>query len=75
MTLSNASSIRESISWYAISRGVHLKFVKNDSTRIRVKCEYGCPFLLLVSKDGSNLGLARKKLVQDHNCYIIFHKP
>ena len=35
MTLSTASSIRESISWYAISRGVHLKLVKNDSTRIR----------------------------------------
>ena len=28
--------------------------------------------MLLVSKDGSNPGLAVKTLVEDHNCYRIF---
>ena len=47
---------------------VALKHVKNESNRLRVKCEEdGCPFLLLASKDGSNPSLAVKTLVDDHN--------
>ena len=65
LTFCYASKIRESISKYAISRGMPLKFVKNAPTRIWVKCEDGCPFLLLVSKDSSKPGLIkdpRKKI-------------
>ena len=38
MTFANAYEVRESITKYCISRGVALKFVKNERNRIRVKC-------------------------------------
>ena len=56
MTFANPYEVRESIRHYAISRGLALKFVKNEKDKIRVKCEYQCPFVLLASKDGSNPG-------------------
>ena len=72
MTFENATEVRESITKYCISRGVALKFVKNERNRIRVKCQDQCPFVLLVSKESSNPGLVVKTLVPDHNCYRIF---
>ena len=45
-----------------------LKYVKNESTRVRIQCaKDGYPFVLLVSKDGSNPSLAIKTLVKEHN--------
>ena len=52
-----------------------LKFVRSELGIIRMKCDNGCPFLLYVSKDGSNLRLVVKTLVPKHNCYRIFSKP
>ena len=39
MAFANAAKVRESITKYCISRGVALKFVKNERNRIRVKCQ------------------------------------
>ena len=69
MTYENVAEVRESITKYCISRGVALKFVKNERNIIRVKCQDQCSFVLLVSKDNSNPGLVVKTLVQDHNYY------
>ena len=63
MTFCNGSEVKESISRYVICRGVLLKFVKNEPTRMQVICEDGCPILLLVSKDSSNFCLKVKTLV------------
>ena len=60
MTFANAAEVRESIIKYCISRGVTLKFVKNERNRIRVKCQDQCLFVLLVSKDNSSHGLVVK---------------
>ena len=46
-----------------------MKFVKNERNRIRLKCEDQCPFVLLVSKDNNNLGLAIQRSIPDHNYY------
>ena len=59
--------MRDLIAKYAISRGDALKFVKSKLGRIRVKCKDGCPFLLYVSKDGSNAKLIVKTFVPMHN--------
>ena len=75
MTFGCADEVSEEIAKYAISRGVALKFVRSEPRRIRVKCEDGCPFLLYVSKDGSNLRLVVKTLVPKHNRYRIFNNP
>ena len=55
MTFSCADEVRDSIAKYAISKDVALKFVRSEPTRISVKCEDECPFLLYVSKYGCNL--------------------
>ena len=60
MTFPNAVKVRKSITKYCISKGVALKYVKNERNGIRVKCEDQCPFVLLVSKDNSNLLLVVK---------------
>ena len=75
MTFANAAKVRESITKYCISRGVALKFVKNERNKIRVKCQDQCPFVLLVSKDNYNPRPVVKTLVLDHNCYRIFTNP
>ena len=75
MTFPNASEVRKYITKYCITRGVTLKYVKNERNRIRVKYEDQCPFVLLVSKDNNNLGLVVKTLVPNHNYYRIFSNP
>ena len=75
MTFPNAAEVRKSITKYCISRGVALKYVKNERNRIRVKLEDQCPFVLLVSKYNNNLGLVIKTLVSDYNYYRIFTNP
>lgn len=52
MTFTNALEVREAITNYEISRGVALKYVKNELFRIRV-CQEKCHFLLFVSKNGT----------------------
>ena len=75
MTFPNATEVRKTITKYCISRGVALKYVKNEINRIRVKCEDQCPFVLLVSKDNNNFGLVVKSFVPDHNCYRTVTNP
>ena len=60
MTFANPYEVRESIRQYDISRGVALKFVKNEKNRIKFKHEDQCPFVLVVSKDNSNPRLTVK---------------
>lgn len=50
MTFSNAFGAKDSINKYSISRGMPLKYVENETTRLRVEFEDGCPFLLYLSK-------------------------
>ncbi|KAK1392488.1 hypothetical protein POM88_011544 [Heracleum sosnowskyi] len=73
MTFSNAFEVREAITKYGISQGVSLKYVKNKPSRLRVKCEKGCPFSLFVSKDGNQPGLRVKTFLEEHNCFRIFN--
>ena len=68
MRFSNATTTKESIIQYGLTMGVTLKYVKNDSTRVKVKCaEDRCPFVFLVSKYGSNSILVIKTLVEEYN--------
>ena len=75
MTFPNATEVMKSITKYFISKGVTLKYVKNERNGIRVKGEDQYPFVLMVSKDNNNLGLVVKFLVLDHNCYRTFTNP
>ena len=77
MTFANAGEAREAIAKYAVAQGKKLKIHPNEPHRIRVKCinEEGCPFLLYISKDGDNPGLAVKTLQAQHRCYRHFSLP
>ena len=77
ITFANAGKAREAIAKYAIAQGKKLKIHPNEPHRIRVKCinEEGCPFLLYISKDGDNPGLAVKTLQAQHRCYRHFSLP
>ena len=75
MSFSCVADVREEIVKYDISRGVASKYARSELGGIRVKCEDGCPFLLYLSKDGSNPSLVVKTLVPKHNCYRTFKNP
>ncbi|KAH0665408.1 hypothetical protein KY285_026614 [Solanum tuberosum] len=48
----SVKEFREAVTKYAIKKGVELDKYVNESTRGRVKCKSGCPFLLYASKEG-----------------------
>ena len=54
MTFEYSKEARYAIAKYAGSRGCELHVKPNEPHRIRARCvtELGCPFVVLVSKDG-----------------------
>ena len=62
MSFSNAIAVREALARYGVAEGKKLKIKPNDPARIIAKCvtESGCPFVILISKDGDNPGLQLK---------------
>ncbi|XP_057770072.1 uncharacterized protein LOC130989922 isoform X1 [Salvia miltiorrhiza] len=61
-TFADVKEAREAIHEYGVKFGYKLKFVKNDTTRVRVHCgnELNCPFKLFISKDGEKGGMVVK---------------
>ncbi|GAA0150937.1 hypothetical protein LIER_37205 [Lithospermum erythrorhizon] len=65
----NASDFSSLIREYALRTKNPLKFVKNDRSRVRVKClQEGCGFSIFCSKIGKTNDLAIKTLVEEHTC-------
>ena len=60
-----------------IWRAVKLKLVQNEPGKIRVKCVNveGYKFVVFISKDGNNPGLAVKTLQPDYDCFRSFEIP
>ncbi|XP_048228242.1 uncharacterized protein LOC125369516 [Ricinus communis] len=77
MTFANANEARQAIANYGVALSVKLKINPNEPFRLRVKCinEESCPFVLFISKDGKNLGLAVKTLIPEHRCFRDFLLP
>ena len=70
MTYANATEAREAIAKYAVSFGYKLNLNPNEPFRIRARCmnQETCPFRMLISKDGQNIGLVVKTLVDTYEC-------
>ncbi|XP_050211280.1 uncharacterized protein LOC126661469 [Mercurialis annua] len=77
MTFADAKEVRVALAKYAVSKGVKLKIKPNETTRIRARCvsNPGCPFVILISKEGKNPGLKVKTLNLEHDCYRVFENP
>ena len=77
MTFGNAKEASEVISKYVVQFGYKLKLNPNEPLRIVAKCqnEKGCPFMLRISKDRKNPGLAIKTLMAEHRCFRHFLIP
>lgn len=50
MTFENLDEAKRIVTYYSIVRKRSLRIVKSDSTRLRYRCDIGCPFLCPISK-------------------------
>ncbi|XP_057808582.1 uncharacterized protein LOC131023057 [Salvia miltiorrhiza] len=70
-TFGSVKEARDVVNLYGIEGGYRLRFVKNESSRLRVVClnSKSCPFLFYCSKIGNDGGMAVKTLILEHSCY------
>jgi hypothetical protein len=59
---------REAIREWSVLNGREIKFVKNESYRVRVECRAKCDFLILCSKVGHKHTYSIKTIVDKHTC-------
>ena len=64
----SVKKFREAVTKYAIKKGVELDKYVNESTRVRVKCKSGCPWLLYASKEGRSENFTIKTYNPRHKC-------
>ncbi|BBH05957.1 hypothetical protein Prudu_017491 [Prunus dulcis] len=74
MEFTNMEQCREAIRYYAVSCARPLKWVRNDSNRVRLKCEgdkkqkVPCPWMLYASHVGKGPSTRIKTYVPRHTC-------
>ncbi|KAM3397525.1 hypothetical protein P3S68_001037 [Capsicum galapagoense] len=54
--------------FYSIVKKISLRVTKSDPTRVRYRCDVGCPFMCLISKVGKDEGFEVKTLIIEHTC-------
>ncbi|XP_008800158.1 uncharacterized protein LOC103714622 isoform X3 [Phoenix dactylifera] len=65
----NVKDFRAQLCKYAISKGFVYKFIKNESTRVTVKCnEQNCPWRLHASESSYKQKFVIKKMNNVHTC-------
>nr|XP_009794136.1 PREDICTED: uncharacterized protein LOC104240929 [Nicotiana sylvestris] len=72
MTFKDLTEAKEVISYYVVSNKGGLKVDKSDKRRLRYKCEIGCPFKCLISKNGKDQGVKIKTWRDEHDCGEVF---
>jgi len=68
LVFESVKEFREAVTKYAIKKGVELDKYVNESTRVRVKCKSGCPWLLYASKEGRSENFTIKTYNPRHRC-------
>ncbi|KAK9153010.1 hypothetical protein Sjap_000490 [Stephania japonica] len=71
MIFSSMDEARRAVKKYAIKRGLGIKLVKNDKTRLRAKCKEGCPWKILISMERNDETLIVKTYEHKHECQIV----
>ncbi|XP_009786802.1 uncharacterized protein [Nicotiana sylvestris] len=72
MTFKDLTEANEVIGYYVVSNKRGLKLDKSDKRRLRYKCQIGCPFKYLISKDGKDQGVKIKTWRDEHDCGEVF---
>ncbi|KAM3359422.1 hypothetical protein P3S68_019132 [Capsicum galapagoense] len=60
------------VSFYSIVKKRGLKVAKSDPTRVRYKCDVGCPFVCLILEVSKGQGFEVKTLEMEHTCQSRF---
>ncbi|XP_058748392.1 uncharacterized protein LOC131621369 [Vicia villosa] len=68
MEFNSLDEFREAIREWSVLNGREIKFVKNESYRVRVECRAKCGFLILCSKVGHKHTFAIKTIFDKHTC-------
>ncbi|KAL6908006.1 hypothetical protein ACP4OV_002176 [Aristida adscensionis] len=66
----NVKDFRAQLCKYAIGKGFVYRFIKNETTRVTVKCaaEGGCTWRLHASESSRNKKFVIKKMTDEHTC-------
>uniref|UniRef100_A0A0A9D615 PB1 domain-containing protein n=1 Tax=Arundo donax TaxID=35708 RepID=A0A0A9D615_ARUDO len=66
----NVKEFRAQLCKYAIGKGFVYRFIKNETTRVTVKCaaEGGCTWRLHASESSRNKKFVIKKMTDEHTC-------
>ncbi|GJN20270.1 hypothetical protein PR202_gb07625 [Eleusine coracana subsp. coracana] len=65
----NVKDFRAQLCKYAIGKGFAYRFIKNETTRVTVKCvAEGCPWRLHASESSRNKKFVIKKMTDEHTC-------
>ncbi|CAI8615148.1 unnamed protein product [Vicia faba] len=68
MEFISLSEFKDAIRDWSVLNGREIRFVKNESCRVRVECKSKCGFLALCSKVGGSLTYQIKTWVGTHTC-------
>ncbi|XP_055836398.1 uncharacterized protein LOC129905025 [Solanum dulcamara] len=68
LVFESVKEFREAVTKYVIKKGVELDKYVNESTRVRVKCKSGCPWLLYAIKEGRSENFTIKTYNPRHKC-------
>nr|XP_016503785.1 PREDICTED: uncharacterized protein LOC107821841 [Nicotiana tabacum] len=72
MSFKDISEARKCLKLYAMANKKEIVLKKSDTRRLRYKCQVGCPFVCLISKDGDCPRVRVKTLNPNHNCFIAY---
>ncbi|XP_070024680.1 uncharacterized protein [Nicotiana sylvestris] len=67
MSFKSLADAKRVVGFYAVASSKGLKVKKSDTTRVRYKCDIGCPFVFHISLDQKDQGFKIKTLNLKHN--------
>nr|KYP71449.1 hypothetical protein KK1_010708 [Cajanus cajan] len=72
MEFTSLKEFKEASREHSVLNGCQIKFVKNDSRRVRAICTINCDFLMYVSKLRDKETYRMQTLIGKHNCGRVF---
>ncbi|XP_075079916.1 uncharacterized protein LOC107768843 [Nicotiana tabacum] len=68
MSFKDLAEAKRVVGYYAVANRKGLKVKKSEKSRVRYKCDIGCPFVCFISKDNRDQGFKIKTLNIKHEC-------
>ncbi|KAL2533370.1 Uncharacterized protein Adt_06721 [Abeliophyllum distichum] len=71
MIFETVQVLRAALVEYSIKNGRPLHYVKNDTTRVRMRCKHPCPWEIYAAVQEDKLTFKVNKLVDNHTCAVV----